>query len=124
MPVEEFFALCKEGKVEAVKKALADGANDYMKDNDGGTVLMSATVNGRTETVEILVNADADVDARDRDVFTAMMYAEYRSKNTDVLDALFGYSTDLKARDKDGHNVLWYLSRNKEMPPAGKTATP
>jgi len=52
------------GKIEAFKQQLAAGANVNAKDEYGDTPLHNAALMGHKEIVEILINANADVNAK------------------------------------------------------------
>ena len=53
-----------EGNIEAVKKALADGANVNAKDEDGETSLHRAAWSGLKEIAELLISNGSDVNAK------------------------------------------------------------
>eukprot|EP00607_Mallomonas_marina_P005949 CAMPEP_0182426634 /NCGR_PEP_ID=MMETSP1167-20130531/13146_1 /TAXON_ID=2988 /ORGANISM="Mallomonas Sp, Strain CCMP3275" /LENGTH=237 /DNA_ID=CAMNT_0024608223 /DNA_START=157 /DNA_END=870 /DNA_ORIENTATION=+ len=80
------------------------------QDEHGFTALMAAASGGRTETVEILVGAGANVDITDRNGVTALMCAVQRG-HIDVVDLLLeaGARTDLL--DNEGCNVYVCAAR-------------
>ena len=55
----------QEGKIKAVKQAIADGADVNAKTKRGWTPLHSAADRGRKEIVELLIAEGADVHAKD-----------------------------------------------------------
>ena len=52
------------GNIEAVKQAIAGGADVNAKDGDGGTPLHMAAANGHKEIAELLIVKGADVNAK------------------------------------------------------------
>ncbi|MDP7135553.1 MAG: ankyrin repeat domain-containing protein, partial [Planctomycetota bacterium] len=55
----------KEGNIEAVKQAIAAGADVNAKAKGGSTPLHAATDKGHKEIAEILIANGADVNAKD-----------------------------------------------------------
>ena len=71
------------------------------------TPLMLAVENNSPEMVQTLLQAGANVDAKDKDGKTALMYAA-RNPTSDIVNILLKYGADVHAKDKDGHNALWH----------------
>ena len=61
-------------------------------EKDGGTVLMTACVNSRTEVVKLLLDRGADPTLKDAAGRTAMNYAAIWEK-ADVLDLLKAHAS-------------------------------
>ena len=62
---------CSSGKLDEVNRLLADGADPNCKNGDGRTGLMRASKRGYEEIVDKLIEAGADVRARDKNNDTA-----------------------------------------------------
>ena len=60
-----FFARCRTGTPKAVREDLSFGADVNAKDEDGWTALMYAAHNPNPEVVSVLLEAGADVDAKE-----------------------------------------------------------
>ncbi|MGA2141981.1 MAG: serine hydrolase [Brevinematales bacterium] len=79
------------------------------KDNYGRTALMSAA---NADTVKALIAAGADVNAVDKDGWTALMFA-VKEGRTDEIKELIAAGADVKAKDKFGRTALYWIG-NKE----------
>ncbi len=89
---------------------------DGIRKRVGGDVLSEAPGgNGQSQLFGKFVNAVSVVNAKSSDGMTPVMYAAHYPKSGDALNTLLDYGVDLKARDKNGHNVLWHLNQNKAM---------
>jgi ankyrin repeat protein len=64
------------GNVEAVKKAIADGADVNVKAVGGGTLLFIATHEGHREVAELLIAKGADVNAKNGSGETPLDWAD------------------------------------------------
>ena len=62
----------QEGKIKAVKQAIADGADVNAKSKFGRTPLHHAAVDGRKEIAELLIAQGADVNAKIADGYTPL----------------------------------------------------
>ncbi|OPZ10194.1 MAG: Phosphocholine transferase AnkX [candidate division BRC1 bacterium ADurb.BinA364] len=64
-----------EGRIDAVRAALAQGADPDAADADGRTALMLAAFNGHLEIARELIGRSAQVDLKDAAGRTALLYA-------------------------------------------------
>ena len=79
-----------------------DGPDDY----DGGTTaIMQAAAYGEIETIKLLFNRGANIQAISLTGWNALMYASLRDKN-DVVSFLADNGTDIHVRGNDGHDAL------------------
>ena len=62
---------------------------------------------GDADVVRMLLDAGADVNARDCFGWISLMHAAHDEK-LDVLKMLLDAGADIDAKDNDGHNVLWH----------------
>ncbi|MBC8244510.1 MAG: ankyrin repeat domain-containing protein [Verrucomicrobia bacterium] len=96
------------GNIEAVKKAIADGADVNVKDKLGGASLHYAANNGRKEIVELLIAEGADVNARDNYKWTPLHDAALRG-HKEIAELLIANGADVNAKDalRSGHIDGW-----------------
>ena len=59
----DFLKLCRKGKAEEISAALKDGANIDARDKHEETPLMTAAAYNTPETVKVLLDAGAEVNA-------------------------------------------------------------
>ena len=96
--------------IDQVAKAIADGNEEVEPHKDGVTALMVAAQGGHAEAVRLLLEAGADVLARDDEDQSALLNA-VAGNHGDVAYALVEGGADANDvyTDKDGaaHNLLW-----------------
>ncbi|KAK4754826.1 hypothetical protein SAY87_008583 [Trapa incisa] len=111
------------GDVEALKKALAEGANKDEEDSEGRTALHFACGYGEVVCAQVLLEAGAAVDALDKNKNTALHYAAGYGKNECValllengaavtLQNLDGKTPIDVAKLNDQHEVLKLLEKD------------
>ena len=61
---QQFLEMCEKGDAQGVIEAVKAGADVNAKTSKDWTALMGAALNGRTETVKVLIEAGADVNAK------------------------------------------------------------
>jgi len=66
----------QDGNIEAVKQAIADGADVNAKNTSGMTPLHWAANRGHEEVAELLISKGADVNAKDIGGYTPLDYTE------------------------------------------------
>ena len=93
------------GNIEAVKKAIADGADVNVKDKLGGASLHYAANNGRKEIVELLIAKGADVDAKNKDEWTPLHGAAYGG-HKEIAELLIAKDADVNAKNIRGVTPL------------------
>jgi len=78
---------------------------------------MAATY-GTPETVQLLIDAGADVNARDTELaYTILMWATYgRRQSKKKVQALLKAGADLKATAPDGRNMLLIAASAGDVP--------
>jgi ankyrin repeat protein len=94
----------KQGNSEAVRLFLLAGMSADKK-NEGLPPLVEATRWGHPNIALALIEAGADVNARDTYGVTAMMFAAICG-STEVIERLIDAGADVNARDLDGRSVL------------------
>jgi len=99
------FLAAYNGRTEAVKGLLSQGADVNVKDAKGNTVLMAAAQGGHREVVDKLLSQGADVNAKNKRGSTALMYAAYNGR-LKVVKVLLTYHADVKAKNKNQDTAL------------------
>jgi len=96
----------EEGDIEAVKKHLAAGANKNVRAGKWrDTPLHRAAFWGYTEVVELLINNEVDVNAKDRYGCTPLHdAAEY--SHLEIAEMLINRAPDMNAVDNNGDTPL------------------
>ncbi|KAH9055873.1 ankyrin repeat-containing domain protein [Lactarius deliciosus] len=119
----------RNGRLAAAKWLLADcGADANSQDMHGQTPLLHAASRGHLEIARILLEHNAEVDARTFDGDTPLILAS--TNRNDALQILLDHNADVHVRDNNGdtalHFAAWYgrleasrilLERNAEVNP-------
>ncbi|MBR3927115.1 MAG: ankyrin repeat domain-containing protein [Akkermansia sp.] len=95
----------EEGDVEALKSALAAGADVNAADSEGITSLMRAAESGNEEILKLLIEAGADVNAADCDDITPLICAA-ETGNEEILKLLIEAGADVNVEDVYGETAL------------------
>jgi len=93
-----------EGDCENLRAAVKLGA-DINKVDGGTTPLMDAACKGQAEVVKVLKELRADLEAKDKDEWTAVHFASMHA-SVEVLEMLSELGADLKAITKFRRNAL------------------
>ena len=128
------------GNPEVIKLLLNGGADIYAKDNKGNTVLnyaksdeeknliINATrlggatwdllkavqdKNAPPQKIQALLNAGADVNAKDNGGTTALMLAARSNSNPEVIKTLLNAGAELFAKDNKGKTVLDHAKNDR-----------
>ena len=83
-PSVDIWEAAETGNIEAVKQAIADGADVNAK-FDGWTPLHYSAGFGRKEIVELLITAGADVNAKNEWGGTPLDEAKHKPETADLL---------------------------------------
>lgn len=78
-------------------------SNPNAVDNAGRTRLMNAIMNSDLSLCYSLLESGAKIDVRDKDGFTALMYACRYTKTAEIVELLFNYGA--KLNDKNTYNL-------------------
>jgi len=96
-----------DGDIEAVKQAIADGADVNAKvDQFGSTSLHYAAVQGRKEITELLIAAGADVNAKDREIGGTPLHSAVGEGHKEVVELLIAKGADVNAKNDSGSTPL------------------
>lgn len=109
------------GLTEVVKALLekhaANGSKEDFLDvasEDGITPLTAASSEGHAECVKLLVDAKADVNAKDKDNTTSLMAASARG-HFDVVEIILAAGADVNEQNVDGHTALMFAYNGKNQ---------
>ena len=95
------------GNIEAVKQAIADGADVNAKRRwNGYTPLHSAARNDHKEIVELLIAKDADVNAKGGISEETPLHGAASSGHKEVVELLIANGADVNAKDNYGKTPL------------------
>lgn len=109
--VEEFHSKCASGDLEGVAAALkADPALASALDSNLWCGVHHATKHGHTGTLEALLSAGADVDARTHHESTALHIAACQNRAA-AAKTLLAHKCDCEARDNKKNTALLRASR-------------
>ena len=100
------------GNIEAVKQAIADGANVEVKNVFSITPLHFASAKGHKEIVELLIAEGSDVNAKNVGGETPLDSAAYWG-HKEVAKLLISRGADVNAKDEDGKTPLDYAIGRK-----------
>jgi uncharacterized protein len=114
---EAFSRQVRDGRTDVVKLYLSAGISPNASDQ-GVTPLLEAARRGYSETALELINAGADVGAKDAYGVTALMFSLIAG-SPDVALKLIEKGADVNSRDVDGRTALVEaLTSENEIPPA------
>lgn len=91
---------------------LADKVKDVNYNSGMGTALMAAVMSGNIQIVEKLIQKKSDLNGKDLQGKTALIYATFFNKN-EIVKKLIASGADLKIKDNDGRSALDYANFNK-----------
>jgi len=102
---QALMVVAQVGKVDAVKRLIAEGANIETTDQHGRSVLDVATAFGQTDVVKMLLAAGANANAGTGNRKTALHIAATSGK-TDIVKALLAAGARVDVADQDGNEPL------------------
>ena len=120
-------AACVAGDIQAVRDALAKGAEPNSRDETGLTPLMFAargdrpnmslpTATDHPDVVQLLLEHRADPNAATDSGFVALFWAA-RYGHEKVVKGLIEHGARVNAKDKDGLTALKWAETNKSASP-------
>jgi uncharacterized protein len=103
------------GNIGWVRMLIKSGINLNIKYSYyGWTALHWAAFHGKLDIVKALINAGADVNAKDNDGWTALHLAA-KYGDLDVVKALINAGADLNVQDNFGRTALHWAARNGKL---------
>lgn len=97
---------------EAVALFLADKVEDINYNSGMGSALMAAVMSGNLVLIDKLISLKADLNLKDIQGKTALIYAVFFNKN-DIVKSLLKADADKKIADNEGRAALDYANFNK-----------
>jgi ankyrin repeat protein len=97
-----FIQAAKRGSSATIKKLIAQGEDINIRDKDGRTPLIYASLNRFLMIVDILIKAGADVNLRDLLGRTALMCASTEK----IIDKLLDAGADVNIKNTEQRNII------------------
>ncbi|MCD6045475.1 MAG: ankyrin-3-like [Gammaproteobacteria bacterium] len=105
----------KGNHTRILTELLRHGASLLVNDGRGMTALMAAVMHSNLESVEILLNAKAEINGKCHLGKTALMYLDrIDERGKKILNLLLAFGADPKIFNMNGENVLTYFIRNSK----------
>lgn len=108
--------------IETIDDVTADDENDKLiakpdvRDAAGRTLLMYAAKDGNEKEIKLLLKSGANVNLKDKDGWTALMYAVRYSSNLECTESLLEAGVDISLKNKYGSSALVLASCYNENP--------
>mmetsp|Transcript_12255 Transcript_12255/g.17096 ORF Transcript_12255/g.17096 Transcript_12255/m.17096 type:complete len:903 (+) Transcript_12255:62-2770(+) len=105
------------GLTDVVKQLLEKKTKDGFVDapsDEGITPLIAAASEGHLEAVKLLIEAKAEVNAKDKDSTNAIMAACARG-HLEAVEALLAAGADVNNQNADGHTALMFAYNGKNQ---------
>jgi len=96
--------------------AYADGAGIEEKTPDQESLALCETPEATPEAIETLLEAGADIKARNRLGYTPLMFAARFNSNPTIIETLLKAGADIKARSESGGTPLMWVAENDSNP--------
>ena len=114
-PVISIHKAARVGKIEDVKKHLANGADINARNNDGINPLIWAAVRNKMQTVALLIAKGADVNAKDKFNNTPMYRAAFAGRS-EIVRVLIANGAGVNVKDAKDETPLDAAERIIEDP--------
>lgn len=111
---ELFVELCEKGTVQGIRIALSNGANPNARGGEYGRTALIAALDNDLEVLSILLDAGADVNARDNNAVTALMVAS--TENPEAVSLLLEAGADVNAKTGWGMTALMIAASLNKTP--------
>jgi ankyrin repeat protein len=112
--VDSFLNEVEADNKERIELFLKAGMNINVRDKDGNTALMLASMVGDPQIVNLLIGKGADINARSAAGYTALMYVSSKG-DTAMAKLLIKKGTDVNIRNNDGDTALMLASLNGNL---------
>ncbi len=83
---------------------------------EGMTALMLAVGNNSPGVVKALLNTEADINAKDKEDKTALIWAVVKNSSLEVVKLLLEAGADISVMDKEGRTALMWAREKKASP--------
>lgn len=111
---EQLLEASERGHLEDVRRLLRAGANVHARETDSGanSVLECAISNEHMSVIKFLLrHVDVNVPNYAR-VTTLMKACGFSRRNPRIVKLLIQHGANVHAKDREGHNALWYVKRS------------
>ncbi len=105
--------MMRRTSIEIRKRLIEAGANINLQDNNGNTLLITASEKNQPKIVELLVNASANLNIQNHSGQTALMHA-CRAGNREIVSALIHAGADVNIKTNNGQTAL-NMTNNEEI---------
>lgn len=115
--LDDILEVCKSGTIEELKKISFTDRILFEKNQKGWSPIIVAAYNGNVDLVKWLVEAGADINDRNNNGTTVIMYyKEYMSRSRDFsrLEELINLGADLSLSDHAGKTVFDYINNSSD----------
>lgn len=93
-----------EVQIDEIDKNKIENVNEF--DENGKTQLMMAAKNGNDWQIKTLINGGADINLKDKDGWTPLMYAVRYQESISCIDLLIDYGADVKCFNNFNYSAL------------------
>ena len=100
------YVACENGRVDAARSLLEEGAEVDRADEDGWTPLLSACYNGHVDAARLLLGKGAEVDRADKDGWTPL-YSACHHGHVDAALLLLENGAEVDRTREDGTTPLY-----------------
>ena len=111
--IRPMFVAIKDGNIEGVKQAIAEGADMNVQTIGGWTPLHIAVFKGHKEIAELLIDKDADVNAKNWEGGTPLHYAALTGRK-EIAELLIDNGADVNEKTDDGRTPLDFTKQTKQ----------
>lgn len=108
--------------LEMIKYLLEKGADINVKNEDGSTALMTASMYGNLEIIKYLIENGADINSKDNDDSTALIYAS-KWGNLETVEYLVKNGADINIKDIENKTALDWAANSRIEEVLKKTAS-
>ena len=91
------------------------GEEAKVETNDQKLLALCMDPEATPEAIEALLKAGENIEARDKDGRTPLIWAARHNNNPEVIEALLKAGANARAKDKEGKTAVDYAKDNKKI---------
>ena len=110
---ENILSAANSGDLIGLEEAIKAGANINAQDENGSSLIL-ASLNGNFEIAAFLINNGIDVNAVDEYGRTALMYAS-KDGYIEIVDLLLKNKADINSKDNQGLTAILLATKDKKL---------